>query len=81
MRHDPIEGQFQVIGEKPPYEPAIASWPRLLWFVGLFVLACTLNTLKVMSETRDDLRDGSGDTWSAAAEQTPATGTAEHLTQ
>lgn len=82
MQHDPIEGQFQVVGEKPPYEPVIASWSRLFWFVGLFVLACTLNTLKIMSETRDDLRSSPSEaSGSPPAEQASAVGSIEHLAQ
>lgn len=29
-----IDGQFTVVGEAPPREPIIKSWPGLWWFIG-----------------------------------------------
>lgn len=67
--HDPIEGRFQVLGEKPPYEPAIKNWPGLWYFIGLTVLACLLSTGRVMLENSRGER-ASDASRSATAEQT-----------
>lgn len=79
--HDPIEGRFQVLGEKQPYEPAIKNWPGLWFFIGMTVLACLLSTGKVMLE--NSRGDGSGDAGrSAPTEQTATRPLAlEHLPQ
>lgn len=74
--HDPIEGQFRVIGEKPPYEPAITNWPLLLAFVCLVFVAWFLKMEQFKSEARDSLRDSSRDTgWRPTAEQAATDGT------
>lgn len=76
---DPIEGQFRVLGEKPPYEPIIKDWRALWMFLGITALAVALNTGRIMLENsrRESARDASR---SAAAEQAPARPLAlEHL--
>lgn len=68
---DPIEGQFRVLGEKPPYEPIIKDWQALWTFLAVFVIAVAVRTGSIMLEnsSRNSASDAS---WSAAAEQTPA---------
>lgn len=65
---DPIEGQFRVLGEKPPYEPIIKDWRALWMFLAVFVIAVAVRTGSIMLEnsSRDSARDAG---WSAAAEQ------------
>lgn len=77
--HDPIEGRFRVVGEKPPYEPIIKDWRGLWAFIGVFVVACLLNTGRIMLENSrgDSPSDASR---SAAAEQPPSRSLSlEHL--
>lgn len=70
--HDPIEGQYRVVGEEPPYEPVIKSWSGLFWFVGLTALAIVLNYARITSENnrRECARDGrSYSAWSATCKE------------
>lgn len=76
---DPIEGQFRVLGERPPYEPIIKDWRALWTFLAVFVIAVTVRTGWIMLEnsSRDSARDTSR---GAASEQAPTrTLTLEHL--
>lgn len=76
--HDPIEGQFTVVGEKPAYEPAVKSWSGLAWFVGLTCLAIFVKYLFIVSETGDRLRSSARDASGTTTAEQPATGAALH---
>lgn len=41
---EPIEGDYRVIGEKPPHEPIVKSRPALFWFLAFFVIAVAVRT-------------------------------------
>lgn len=76
---DPIEGQFRVLGEKPPYEPIIKDWRALWTFLAVFVIAVAIRTGSIMLEndrlnrSSDNISAAPRDAgWSAAAEQAPA---------
>jgi hypothetical protein len=81
--HDPIEGQFSVVGEKPPYEPVVKNWPGLTAFIVLTALGGVLNTGRIMLENNrlECARDGrSYSAWSATCkEPLPVTFTIEKL--
>lgn len=42
--HDPIEGQFRVLGEKPQHEPAIKNEGRTLLFLAFLLAAIAFKT-------------------------------------
>lgn len=79
---DPIEGQFRVVGEKQPCEPMVNSWGAFIFFFGIIALAIFLKAESFKSEARDRLGSSSSEaSRNATAEQTPASGTGQHLTQ
>lgn len=80
--HDPIEGQFRVVGEKEAYEPLTKNWLGFAFFFGIIALAIFFKAESFKSEAGDGLGSRSGETSrSATAEQAPTSGAVEHLTQ
>lgn len=65
--HDPIEGQFRVVGQAQR-DPIIKNWRNLFIFLAVFVVAVAARTWQIESE--NERRAAASNTgWSATADQ------------
>lgn len=77
--HDPIEGRFQVLGEKPPYEPVVKDWRGLSIFVGVTLAAWVIGSVSLILENSRGERASDASRSATAEQTTPGPLTLQHL--